>query len=218
MWPPKCGSFHLKRPSSCTMCISESHFHGIADFRTTKISRHSTVNNDFKAWSARPAGFMKVKHACSLSQPPFLNCSNSFPFREKTTDEFRPRPQTQLVTFCGKTNKIYRTIPLLFVLYLQIKCDDRNSLSLSLWTFQEFLLFKAGKGNHPSKNNMSHLWDFFLEVLLWMLKAGCFTGWHISLLVFFGLYLMRLCFDSHAAVRVSTSLFTEGYTSVETCL
>lgn len=37
--------------------------HGIADFRATKISRRSTMNNDFKAWSVGPAGLVKVIHS-----------------------------------------------------------------------------------------------------------------------------------------------------------
>lgn len=104
--------------------------HGIADFRATKISCRSTVNNDFKAWSVRPAGFVKVKHACSLVKPSFLNQSNSFPFWKKKTEEFKCRTKTQHATFCGRTSTTHCIITLFFVLYLQIKSDERNSPSL----------------------------------------------------------------------------------------
>lgn len=69
-------------------------------------------------------------------------------------------------------------------------------VSVSLWAFQEFLLFKVGEGNHPYENKtwVIHEASFF-EVHIWMLKACCFTDWHIAFVVFpSGLCLMRLVF------------------------
>lgn len=42
-------------------------------------------------------------------------------------EKFNPTPKTQHAMFCGRTSTIHCSVPLSFVVYLQIKGDDRNS-------------------------------------------------------------------------------------------
>lgn len=140
-------------------------------------------------------------HTGFLTKHPFPNQGNSVPMFKTQWGSLGFDPRHSMLYVWSKTST--STASSHFHLYFIFKSNimkKETCAYISLRPFQDF---------------------FFLTFLLWDLwfeNQLVVGGWLLHrltlLFVVFGLFLIRLCFDSNATQQVSTSLFIEGYTSI----